>query len=308
MVDVPLPLRDQLGRRFLALPRELRDLIYPYIVFQVSPLELTNCDIQAPVDHPVLSAEWLEAIYANRTCSIAFSNFRLLRDLQLEHSLWGSVPQHKRYIRHLIVNASEAVLREDDLNKVERECTVQKPEVRKEWNELLELPRLESLTIDLQKWSSSGFAWANFSPILYLLRERNPRLRISFNISFDAILENKWNIDLSLSEERREWVTRNVVDDPYLPMGFVDMSELIGTPTDEDRAYVGEYLSGTKDVGSMDIVRGLLDETPANRRVLTQHYLVKEPALLRVLMAEHYEIYKQVRRRNEATTEEEDGK
>jgi hypothetical protein len=287
--------RDELGRRFLSIPRELRDLIYPYVVVQDTPLELTDRNITVPVEHSVISAEWLEAIYMYNTCSVTFSNSRLLRDNTYEHNLFGNHPQYKSIIRHLIVNAREVALREDDLEKLEHECTIQKPEVRQQWNELLELPRLESLTINLQKWGSSGFVWANFSPIIYQLRELKPKLRIMFNISFDAILEKKWNIDLALSEARREWVTRDVENDPYLPMGFVGMTALVEPSTDEDRTYVLEHLAGTRDVGSMDIVRGLLDETPANRRLLTQHYLVKEPALLRVLMAEHYEIYKRIR-------------
>lgn len=291
---LPSP-RNELACRFLALPRELRDLIYPYIVIEDAPLELTNCDIHAPIDHPILTPEWLEAIYTHNTCSVDFCDFRLLRDPWHEHELWGSEPQYRYLIRHLVVNASEVALREDDLEKLEHECSIQKPEVRQEWKELLGLLRLENLTINLQKWGSSGFAWANFSPIIYQLRERNPKLCIKFKISFDVILEKKWDVDLVRSELQRKWVLRNVEDDQYQPMGFVDMSELLEPPTDAERAYVEEHLPETRDVGSMDIVRGLLDETPANRRLLTQVYLVKEPALLRILMAEHYEMYKKRR-------------
>jgi hypothetical protein len=290
--------RDELGRRFLSLPRELRDLIYPYVVYQDTPLELTNRNVNVPIEQFVISEEWLEAIYMHNTCSVTFLTaltFCLRRDHNYEHHLFGNHPQYKSIIRHLIVNTQEVVLREDDLENLEHECTVQKPGIRREWNELLDMPRLESLTINLQKTGSSGFVWANFSPIIYQLRELYPKLRIVFNISFDAILEKKWNIDLALSEARREWVMRDVEEWPYLPMGFVEMSSFVEPPTEEDRAYIREHLAGTRDVGSIDIVRGLLDETPANRRLLTQHYLVKEPTLLRVLMAEHYEIYKRMR-------------
>ena len=297
MSNVPPTSPDQLDRHFLNLPRELRDLIYAYAATQDSPFVLTDRNIQVPLDHPVISAEWLEATYTHNTCSVAFSDFRLLRDSKVQRSLWGSYPQYKRFIRHLVVNASEVVLWQDDLEKLELECTVTKPEVRQEWNELLELPCLESLTIYLQKWSSTGFSWANFSPIVYQLREQVPKLHIVFNVSFDVILENKWNIDLTFRDELGDRTARThaLEEDPYLPMGFVNMSELFKPPTDEDRVYVGEHLSGTRDIGSMDIVRGLLDETPANRRLLAQHYVVREPALLKVLMCKHYEIHKQAR-------------
>lgn len=288
-----------MGRRFLNLPRELRELIEAYVVVQDTPLELTNREIHVPVDHPMLSVEWLEAMYTYSTCSVTFSDDGASGD-----NLFGNRPQHIRLIRHLVVNASEAVLREDNLERAEHECVTRKPRVRHGWNELLQLPRLESLTINMQKTASSGFAWANFSPILYDLRARLPRLRIVFNISFDVLLENKWNIDLVQSEQLRQWIPRDTTDHPYSPMGFVDLSVLIAPPTDEDRAYIAEYLPDTREVGSPDIVRGLLDEVPEHRRILTEHYLVKEPSLLRVVMAEHYDIYKRVRREREEEVEE----
>lgn len=288
-----------MGRHFLNLPRELRDLIYAYIVAKDTPLELTDCGISAPLDHPVISVEWLEALYAHSNCSVSFSDPRLLRDDAIQHDLFGNHSQYKSTIRHLIVNVSEAVLREDDLEKVEHECTHRKPEVRQQWNELLRLPRLESLTINMQKHGSSGFVWANFSPILYALRERLPKLRIVFNISFDKLLESEFNVYLAQSEQLRQWIPGDAADDLYQPMGFVGLSALIAPPTDEDRTYVEEYVGGSRDVGSLDIVGGLLDEVPESRRILTKHYLVKEPALLRVLMAEHYELYKLVRKERE---------
>lgn len=309
---------DDLGPRFLQLPRELRDVIYSFIVLsdgaikttdrdKIAPpyvqkdgmLELTKRIIDVPVDHPMIRSEWLEAIYSYSKCSITFTHPTLLRENIFPHKLFGNHPENKTFIRTLVVYASEAVLLQDDPESAEKECVFRKPEVRQEWNELLQLPRLESLTINMQKKVSSGFVWANFAPILYELRERIPKLRITFNVSLDVLLENKWNIDLAQSEQLREWIPRDTEDDPYLPMGYVDISDLTEPPTDEDRAYVKEHLPDTRDVGSNDPVRGLLDETPQYRRLLTKHYLVKEPALLRMLMAEQYEIYKRVRKERE---------
>lgn len=284
----------QLGQRMLQLPRELRDLIYLHIVREDSPIDITNRNIQVSLRHPILSAEWLEAIYAHNICSVTFHDSSLPKGGNLPRSLWGALPYYKQFIRDLEVNATEGLLHERDLEALELECTTKKPDYRRQWSELLELPRLESLTIKLQKRNRNLFVWANFSPILYLLRERNPKLRITFNLSFDAILEQHWSIDSFLHDERGGWTTRAMENDPYLPMGFVDMSSLMYPPNDDDRAYVEEHLSDSMEVGSRDVVRGLLDETPANRRVLAQCYVVKESPLLRILMADHYDIYKRI--------------
>jgi len=288
---VPSP--DQLGRRFLSLPRELRDLIYPYIVVQDSPLELTNRDIQAPLDDPVLAAEWLEAVYTYNTCSVTFVDSQLLGASKFRQNLWGTHPQNKRYIRKLIVNAEELlfpILADGDAARLEDKLTSLRPKARQEWNELLEIPRLESLTINLQRRDPQYFTWVDFGPIVLLLREWIPHLCVEFNVSFDKILEetwNNWDTGTPISEEQH--------DNAYLPMGFVNMDELVAPPSDQDRAHVAEFFPKKYYVGPRDIVRGLLDETPANRRVLAPHYMFREPTLLRVWMAEHYELYKEGR-------------
>ncbi|KAH7062020.1 hypothetical protein BKA63DRAFT_573224 [Paraphoma chrysanthemicola] len=287
-----LPL--SLGQRLLRLPRELRDLVYSYIVREDSPVDLTNGNIQISLRYPIISAEWLEAVYTHNACSVTFYDSDL-GDSVPPRSLWGTFPSYKRHVRDLEVNATEALLQETELEALELECTTQQPRCRRRWNELLGLPCLENLTIKFQKRNRNSFAWANFSPILYRLRERNQRLRITFNVSFDNILEEHWSVDPFLHEGGGGWALRAVEDEPYLPMGFVDMSELVDPPGDDDRAYVEEYLLGSREIGWRDVVRGLLDETPANRRVLAQCYVVKEPPLLRILMAEHYAVYKRTK-------------
>lgn len=278
---------DRLGYRFLALPRELRDLIYPYIVTQDAPINLTNTDISSPVSHPLIAAEWLEAIYTYNTCSVTFSYEATLRYKKLRPSIWGAHAEYKSYIRRLIVNADEAPYEHlHNLEKLEEKYRSGGSMSRLEWTDLLELPRLESLTINLQKTHPKVFSWTNFSPILYEIREQIPRLCIIFKVSFDAILESIWN-EMTFVD--------NVHDGNYEPMGFVDVSELIAAPTDEDRGYVDEHMRGSRDLGKRDIVRGLLDESAEDRRVLAQYYLVKESSLLRVLMAKQYEIYKRIR-------------
>jgi hypothetical protein len=279
---------DQLGYRFLDLPRELRDLIYPYMVTQDDPIDITHTNLKSPVEHPVIAAEWLEAIYAHNICSVTFSIETVLKNRSVQRSIWGAHPEYKRCIRWLTINVDEAFSYEHQyiLGKLEPKCIIKDSQCRQEWKDLFELPRLESLAINMQKQYPRMFSWAIFSPILYQLREHMPRLQITFNISFDAILDHVWD---------EMFYIDNAHDDSYLPMGFVDLSDLIALPTDEDKRYVDEHMRGSRDVGARDIVRGLLDESPENRRLLAQHYVVKEPQLLRVLMAEHYEVYKRNR-------------
>jgi hypothetical protein len=260
-----------------------------------SPLDITDINSQVPFDNSPLSAEWLEAIYTHRTIRVTFSTPEALRDGLVSDSPWGPDPQHLHLIRHLLIRAPEARIFSPTLSGLEHECTVAKPEARQEWAVLLNLPRLESLTIELQKSITNAFAWANFSPIIYHLRSQTPKLRkIKLFISFDEILKSKWDVVSILDPVRGGWVLQS---EPYLPMGWVDVSELIAPPTDEDRAYVKEHVKGggVEDVGNRDVVRGLLDETPESRRVLAPFYVVKEPSLLRVLMEEHYEVFKRVR-------------
>jgi hypothetical protein len=165
--------------------------------------------------------------------------------------------------------------------------------MRVQWLSLLDLPRLESLTIEMQKTLFSGFVWADFTPILFHLRHTLPKLNLTFKLSFDALLKAKWEVLSLLDPVNGGWTLQT---DPYLPMGYADATELIEAPSEQDRAYVREHIEeGSTDVGTRDACRGLLDETPESRRALAVHYVVKEPELLRCLMEEHWGIWKRER-------------
>jgi hypothetical protein len=287
----------RLGQLFSALPRELRDHIFFYIVSDDPnpPIFITNSIIQLPWDNTSIAEEWLEAIYTHRPCCITFPDPNNIASARSEY-VWGAYPEYKDFIRHLIVDAPEASLYSDEeLVGIEWECTRRFAEVRQDWHSLFALTKLESLTIRLQKNNLHSFSWANFSPIVYELRERKPNLRVEMYISFDTILERDWDTWQPIQTIQDGWDNDVVISEPYLPMGYADVTELIQPPTAEDHVYVEWHLSGVREVGYRNIVRGLLDETPANRRQLAKHYLVKEPALLRVLMEEHYEVYKRNR-------------
>jgi hypothetical protein len=271
----------------LTLPRELRDLVYAYTVDDDQPYDITNTEPQVPTNHPIVSAEWLEAIYTHQVCSVTFLGQEISDAKLVPDSTWGRHPQYKRFVRRLIVNVTESPLVSSEYDEqTERVSTDPQTDVQREWTKLLTLPRLGSLTINMQKRHGQFFVFEDFNPVIYQLREQIPRPNITFCISFDTILEQMWN---TFAQPDPEGPNRLMAAEVfYKPMGFVDVSELIEPPTDKDREYVEEHLSGTTDPGCRNIAAGLLDENRTNRRILAPYYVVKEPELLRVLMAEHY--------------------
>ncbi|OAL54290.1 hypothetical protein IQ07DRAFT_583584 [Pyrenochaeta sp. DS3sAY3a] len=271
---------------FLNLPRELRDLIYRYVVAKDKPINITGIGPRPQLAHPIISPELCKAFYENNTVSVTFADYFRIRNNTVPLRTWGIRSQYRRHIRHLIINASESLPIETDLSPeaLEYECAVSRPTVRKQWEELLELQSLQSLTINMQKYSTRVFTWANFAPVLYQLRDENVNLKITFNISFDTVLKINWS---------GPWESQfhDANFDGYESMGFVDVSDLVARPSEEDRAYVEEHVKVRKR-SRMDAVEGLLMETAANKRLLAPHYMVKDPPLLRVQMEEHYQVYR----------------
>lgn len=281
--------------QFLRLPRELRDLVYAnfYASSGLMPLEDINANPASMAlfatsegeMNPGFAAEILEAFYTHHTFSVTFSNCS-------QPVNWGPHSQYQEYIRRLVIHTQEVDFGETaSLVSLEHRCLEMPSSERSDWERLLELPRLEELTIQLQKRLNDRFSWACFSPILIRLRERFPRVKIVFKVSFDTLLERFW------TDPMWENYTEpgNVVEEPYDPMGFVDVTELIEPPTEDDLAYVLENFSEQGETIGRDILRGLLDEKVPQRRILALHYVVKEPALLRVRMVEHYGVYKKMK-------------
>ena len=137
----------------------------------------------------------------------------------------------------------------------------------------------------MQKSHDSFLVWEDFAPILFTLRARFPALQTRVEMSFDDILRAAWEAAWFGDDE----------DGPYEAMGFIDVTHMFQPPSQEDREYVAEYLEEgekTKMPTSPRITDGLLDCTAADRRFLGEHYVVKEPQLLRILMQENYEVYR----------------
>ncbi|KAJ4990299.1 hypothetical protein SVAN01_04181 [Stagonosporopsis vannaccii] len=283
---------------FLRLPRELRDLIYADIFCDLAPIPLE--DVQNSLAaFPLLAPEEMirnttyeamEALYSHATIRISVAEPQPGEvTCSLGHSTF---PQYEKLIRKLVVHAEEALLSgAASLDHLEIDRRGRWQGTRARWEALLQLPRLEKLTVYLQKEQNDRFCWADFTPVLLQLREHLPKLHMSFSVSFDTLLARYWSDPIW--ENHTE--PGNVDELPYDPMGFVDVTELVQLPTQEDFEYVHEHLSNHEETRGQDIVRGLLDETAPQRRALAVHYVVKEPALLRVRMLEHYEVYKKMR-------------
>jgi hypothetical protein len=240
-----------------------------------------------------LREEALEAFYKINTFKL-----NLPSDPQSNFSdAWGSNPHSKMHIRHLIVSCNECCSSFSDFHGYEQKLWAYYP--RQRWAQFLEMPHLQSLTINMQKACEGNIFTLDFSPVIYHLRTLRPSLTLTFNISFDAITEYLWkdpreeyaNFHLAVSSMYNYDIYDNSDPAHYEFMGFIDVSDLIMPPTEEDKSYVAEYLADRRMPPAISIEQGLLSETPANRRVLGKHYVVKEPALLRVLMQEHYEVY-----------------
>lgn len=288
-------------KQLFRLPRELRDLIYTEVFSDSVPIPLE--DVRATLAAlPLLAPdgnvqgilpEVVEAFYTHSTFEVSVSRPQASES---RCAIGGSMfPQYEKEIRKLIVHAEEELLLpEPTLENLEWCLQAGWHETRVLWASLLQLTRLEKLTVRFQKHAHDRLFWADFSPILYELRERHPKLQLSFGLSFDNLLEQYWYDPFWTNCDQ----LGNLVEKPYDPMGFVDVMELFEPPTDEDYAHVQEHehLMQDKDTHGQDILRGLLDEVASQKRALAIHYVVKEPELLRVRMMEHYDIYKRMAR------------
>ena len=290
--DASPPISKEL---FLRLPRELRDLVYAEVFCHAPSISLHNIQIEsaglallaADETGPHLKDEILEAVYTHSTIIIPFSD---PRGSGYTCSIGGSAhPQHEEHIRKAIILAEESELPcTESLEHLETLCRSNDlGNTRAQWEGILSLPRLEHLTVRLQKKVSTHPSWADFSPIIVQLRKNLPKLEIAFTVSFDALLERVWYDPIWDNNTE----PGNVMELPYEPMGFVDVTELFRPPTAEDFADVEEHHAGDKHTYGRDIVSGLLDVFPAMKRSLALHYVVKDPELLRVRIMDHYDVY-----------------
>lgn len=281
--------------QLLRLPRELRDEVYNSLLQFPFPLPIKTSHFHRipPTlwKDPTLHAEALESFYKLNT-------FVMNLEASEEGNLadcWGPWPQSKQHIRHLIVSCDSRYSSITDFEEYER--TKWFSHDRRRWAQFLEVPHLESLTINMQKAHDTSLFTLDFAPILYRLRDLRPNIILKFKISFDSILQASWN-DPWWQQFNPQPINTYVsgpaqdVPERYEPMGFIDVSDLIEPPSEGDQKYVKETLGHRTMPTTRYVTSGLLSETPANRRALGRFYVVKESELLRVLMAEQYEVWK----------------
>ncbi|KAF2451545.1 hypothetical protein P171DRAFT_478581 [Karstenula rhodostoma CBS 690.94] len=273
------------------LPRELRDKVYADALDAHCPVGLTE-DLLPHIppilrENPSLLPEILEVLTRLKTFNLNCDD---------PHAAVLKSPRvcvNPYEVRHLNITCTEyaSILDHADFEDLEEhEKIYQRTVSRCDWERLLDFPRLQDLAIYMQKREDNSLNTFDFGPVLYSLRAKLPQIKITFFLSFDTILRNLW--------DDPRWNNGDISADtpPYRPMGFVDMSDLVAPSTDEDLNYLLEHLSDYVHTGRMPgnrcIGTGLLDESPANRRALAKHYAVKEPALLRCLMRDHFEVYR----------------
>ena len=276
----------------LKLPRELRDQIFADAVHVSGSIELTDPLLQhiPPVlrYNSNILTEASQAFYRVNCFVLSLDDDS--RDVLAASTTMYAQP--KDHIRRLVIKCTECAEPFTSPNRYEK--TKRSCNARIRWQKLFEIPRLQNLTICMNKRSNDSLNTCDFGPILYTLRERIPALQITFHITYDLILREQWDNPI--------WIDIPGGPDTYQPMDYVDVSDLIAPPTEEDFVYVQEYLKDYWEDKMMppgrNIVAGLLDESPVNRRALAREYAVKEPALLRCLMAEHYKLYQKTQKKD----------
>ncbi|KAF2871765.1 hypothetical protein BDV95DRAFT_594825 [Massariosphaeria phaeospora] len=282
MAESPL---HQQSLLMLRLPRELRDMIYPHIVAETHPIPLSAPNphaITSPrASHPTIAAEALESFYQTNTFILDFH----IIPRHISPLRWGPHPALLPHIRHLHVQTSEPLTYSRHLNYSDAEHWHAQTPDRGRWSKLLDLPRLETLAVYMQKTEEPYFLFQVFSPVIYELRARDPAPDVTFLVSFDDVLEKEWHAP--------RWAVRE--NDDYEPMGYTDVTEVFAVPTDEDREFVAKHIRGPRRILGTSVRYGLLDQSPASRRALAKAYVTKDPPLLRVLMERHYQEYKKAR-------------
>ncbi|ORY02062.1 hypothetical protein BCR34DRAFT_574463 [Clohesyomyces aquaticus] len=287
MIEISSPLETQL----LRLPRELRNLIWPHVTTLPFPIGLER--IGAPSDPPMLHVELLEAFYSCNTFIVVFPPM----EVHANPAKWGPNQSYNHLIRHLIVYTTESIHPPSKLQfqAFENHCPKLVDSQSVDWTYLLDLPRLSTLAINLNKMQENKFHFWNFAVIIPALRAQLPKLNLKFCVSFDAILSEAWN------DPYWRRFPRNLGDNdiPYESAGYIDSTEIVAPPSEDDKKYVEEFLPHRVMPAGPPIRQGLLACSVANRQILGKHYVVKEPALLRVLIEEHYMNYKDCKERYE---------
>lgn len=111
-----------------------------------------------------------------------------------------------------------------------------------------------------------------------------PRLRIVFIVDYNILLRKTWD-----AEEHDDGIHYYA---PHQIKRDVHMTELVAPPSQTDREYVDRYCTRKLEVKVRDAIVGSLSEGLYEREKLIPHHVAKEPALARVLMEEHYQVYK----------------
>lgn len=274
---------QQLTSILLRLPRELRDLVYPHIVEETDPVDLNHARPHKITDptrsNSIVASESLEAYYAHNTFIVTFSGYERLPPTQR----WGpNITLVQSQIRTLVVECEEPT---SPLHPTLVEQSIESHI----WKELFSLPRLSNLEVRMQKRYDEELYWQPITPVLLYLQDQNPRFEFKFTISFDDLLETRWNCP-----------TWPISDDTSQLMGYFDITDMFARPTEKQKAYVQERRPDKQMPKGRSIQRYLSDFDPQSRRELGHLFIARDPDLLSVLVWEYFEVWKtsEEKRRN----------
>jgi len=295
----------------LRLPRELRDQIYKQVLTVEQPLPIRDA-----YAHQIFSIFWKQPTLLAEALEIFYKVNTFVLDLEVDEQAspsetWGPYPHVKQHIRSLVVHCKERTHTSPERAPIigvyhtEIEKQYRTSHDRRRWEQLLEIPALQKLNINMQKTSTHMLSADDFGPIVYELRARNPAFQVDFLISLDDMLKDLWNAPWWQQFNHAPILTRvtgpaDDVADSYQPMGYTDVSYLMEPPSEADLQHVAEYFPEEGAVSRPRLVQqfapmGLLDEEPHHRRQLAGSYIVREPELFRCLMNDRYETYKKIR-------------
>ncbi|KAF2812917.1 uncharacterized protein BDZ99DRAFT_244613 [Mytilinidion resinicola] len=296
---------------FLRFPRELRDQIYSYLFtysdsqpINLAYSHLTALDPNIDPEHhlssrwvgPLLASEMADSFYGLNAFAIASSS---PLNQTLSFCRWGSGVMPSAFLRQLSVeiieDSSSNCVTSDSDQSYEQESVAD--ERRAKLACLLHIPRLEKLELRIQKIWEGPLEIRDVNPLIHQLCQQHPRVEIKLAVSFDNLLQEAWDSwepefgnGLSLAARQAHYV------EEFKPAGFSDCTELIAPPSEEDRKHVEEFTPHMIMPRSRRATAGLVDEDVATRKMLQGHYACQEPALMRVNLERHWEVWQKLKK------------
>lgn len=209
---------------------------------------------------------------------------------EYQFTIWGVHFEYKKYIQHLIVVAEEIEV--PDLNPHDSEIcfTKDRPRIRTQWKELLDLPCLQNLTVQWEKTSLRKFTWADFAPVIRQLRSTRPKLHLTFNMSYESLILKNHGLRSSL-------VSYSCFKKMSSSTLSANITELFDPPTEEDGVFARDDVEKERQTPVYAILGTLVNRNlnESGLRSTLRNFLIGHPAYRRVELDEHWKVYQKVK-------------